>query len=104
VQHGAVTFDVYTTREVVSAGARKDDPLTRPFAKSPEIYPAIQANPTMLNYVARRMQRSPHPLLRHSWWLPQSAIPPVNIIFIRRSTMLLYADAGGVSMDISAAF
>jgi hypothetical protein len=58
VQHGAATFDAYTTREAVSAGAREDDPLMRPFAKSPEIYAAIQVSPTTLDYVARRMQQA----------------------------------------------
>lgn len=72
-QHGAATFDAYTTREAVSAGAREDDPLMRPFSHSPAIYAASQVGPTLLDYAARRMQRSQHTLLRRSWWLPQSA-------------------------------
>jgi hypothetical protein len=73
VQHGAATFDAYTTREAVSAGAREDDPLIRPFAHSPAIYAASQVAPMLLDYAARRMQRSQHAFLRHAWWLPQSA-------------------------------
>jgi hypothetical protein len=73
IQHGAATFDAYTTREAVDAGAREDDPLMRPFAHSPAIYAASQVTPLVLDYAARRMQRSQHALLRHTWWLPQSA-------------------------------
>lgn len=73
IQHGAATFDAYTTREAVSAGAREDDPLMRPFAHSPAIYAASQVTPLVLDYAARRMQHSPRAFLRHTWWLPQSA-------------------------------
>lgn len=72
-QHGAAAFDAYTTREAVSAGAHEDDPFIRPFANSPAIYVVSQVGPTILDYAARRMQRSQHAFLRHSWWLPQSA-------------------------------
>jgi hypothetical protein len=72
VQHGAATFDAYTTREAVSAGAREDDPVMRPFAHSPAIYAASQVAPMLLDYAARRMQHSQHAFLRHTWWLPQS--------------------------------
>jgi hypothetical protein len=73
VQHGAATFDAYTTRQAIAAGAREDDPLIRPFAHSPAIYFASQVGPLALDYAARRMQRSQHAFLRRSWWLPQSA-------------------------------
>ena len=59
--HATKPVRMVAVEEAVSDAAREDDPLMRPFAKSLEIYPAIQANPTMLDYVARRMQRSPHP-------------------------------------------
>jgi hypothetical protein len=72
-QHGAAAFDAYTTRQTISAGAHEDDPLMRPFAHSPAIYAASQVGPTLLDYAARRMQRSQHAFLRRSWWLPQSA-------------------------------
>lgn len=72
-QHGAGAFDAYTTREAVSTGAHEDDPFIRPFANSPAIYAVSQFGPTILDYAARRMQRSQHAFLRHSWWLPQSA-------------------------------
>jgi hypothetical protein len=72
VQHSAATFDAYSTRQAVSTGAVEADPLMRPFAQSPAIYFAIQAGPLVLDYAARRMQRSPNNFLRHTWWVPQS--------------------------------
>jgi hypothetical protein len=73
VQHSAATFDAYSTRQAVSSGAVEADPFMRPFAQSPAIYVAIQGAPVVLDYAARRMQRSPNNFLRHTWWLPQSA-------------------------------
>jgi hypothetical protein len=72
-QHSAAAFDAYSTRQAVSSGAHETDPLMRPFAQSPGIYAAIQAGPVVLDYAARRMQRSQNNFLRHTWWLPQSA-------------------------------
>ena len=73
VQHSAAAFDAYSTRQAISSGAHEVDPMMRPFAQSPGIYAAIQAGPVLLDYAARRMQRSPNGFLRHTWWLPQSA-------------------------------
>ena len=73
VQHSAATFDAYSTRQAVSSGASEADPLMRPFAQSPAIYFAIQGGPVILDYAARRMQRSSNSLLRRTWWIPQSA-------------------------------
>jgi hypothetical protein len=73
VQHGAAGFDAYSTRDAISHGAVEDDPLLRPFASSPAIYAANQVGPLILDYVARRMQRSSNGFVRRMWWLPQSA-------------------------------
>jgi len=73
VQHGAAGFDAYSTRRAIRNGGVEMDPLMRPFAHSPAIYAAIQLGPVMLDIVARRMQRSRNNLLRHTWWVPQSA-------------------------------
>ncbi|HVB87840.1 MAG TPA: hypothetical protein VNK23_14365 [Candidatus Dormibacteraeota bacterium] len=71
--HSAATFDAYSTRYATSRGAREADPMMRPFASSDAIYAAIQAAPVALDFIARHMQRSDSSLLRHTWWLPQSA-------------------------------
>jgi hypothetical protein len=72
VQHGAAGFDAYSTRYAISRGAVEDDPFMRPFAHSSGIYAAIQVGPLVLDYAARRMQRSQSNLIRHIWWIPQS--------------------------------
>ena len=72
-EHSAAAFDAYSTRQAISSGAHETDPMMRPFANSPGIYAAIQAGPVVLDYAARRMQRSQYQLLRRTWWLPQSA-------------------------------
>ncbi len=71
-QHSAAAFDAYSTRQAISSGAREDDPLMRPFAQSSAIYAAIQGGPVILDFAARRMQRSGNNLIRKTWWLPQS--------------------------------
>jgi hypothetical protein len=71
-QHSAATFDAYATRRAIQNGAYEADPFMKPFAGSPGIYGAIQICPLAADYVAKRMQRSESPLLRHTWWLPQA--------------------------------
>jgi hypothetical protein len=73
LQHGAATFDAYTTRQAIGRGAVEDDPLMRPFAHSEAIYAAIQVGPLLMDYVARRMQHSECGMVRRIWFVPQSA-------------------------------
>lgn len=72
VQHGAATFDAYSTRQSVSRGNVEDDPMMRPFAHSGAIYAAIQAGPVALDFIARRMQHSENGMIRKMWWVPQT--------------------------------
>ncbi|HTS13417.1 MAG TPA: hypothetical protein VMH00_14970 [Candidatus Limnocylindrales bacterium] len=72
VQHGAAAFDAYSTRYAVGHGAVEQDPLMKPFANSGSIYVVSQACPLVLDYVARKMQRSENGLVRKMWWMPQS--------------------------------
>lgn len=71
-QHGAATFDAYSTRRAISMGATEDNPMLRPFAHSGAIYAAIQTTPVLLDFVGRRMQRSENGFIRHMWWMPQT--------------------------------
>jgi len=73
VQHGAATFDAYSTRQAIGRGAVEDDLLMRPFAHSGAIYAAIQVGPLLLDYVARRMQHSEYRMVRRVWFVPQTA-------------------------------
>ncbi len=72
-EHSAATFDAYSTRVAVSKGANEADPMMQPFAHSPAIYGAIQVCPLILDFAARRMERSQHSFLRRTWWMPQTA-------------------------------
>ena len=72
IQHGAATFDAYSTRQAIGHGGVEDDPMMRPFAHSGAIYAAIQVGPLLLDYVSRRMQHSEYPMVRHMWFVPQS--------------------------------
>jgi hypothetical protein len=72
MQHGAATFDAYSTRQAIGRGAVEDDPLMRPFAHSGAMYAAIQVGPLVLDYVARRMQHSEYRTVRRMWFVPQS--------------------------------
>ena len=71
-QHGAATFDAWTTRRAVSQGHQEMNPILRPFAGNASIYAAIQVGPSIFDYVGRRMQRSDKRWARQIWWLPQS--------------------------------
>jgi hypothetical protein len=71
--HSAAAFDAYSTRAAINRGASEADPLIRPFAGSDGLYAAIQVAPIALDFLARHMQRSQSSLLRHTWWLPQTA-------------------------------
>ena len=73
MQHGAATFDAYSTRQAIGHGAVEDDPLMRPFAHSGAMYAAIQVGPLVLDYVARRMQHSEYGMVRRMWFVPQTA-------------------------------
>jgi hypothetical protein len=79
VQHGAATFDAYSTRQSIGHGGVEDDPLMRPFANSPAIYVATQVTPVLLDLLARHMQRSEYGMVRRAWWLPQSLGAGVSI-------------------------
>src|ERR1700751_3145538 len=80
VQHGAATFDAYSTRQAIGRGAVEGDPLMRPFAHSGAIYAAIQVGPLLLDYVARRMQHSEYGRVRRMWFVPQWASTAVFLI------------------------
>ncbi|HWW50968.1 MAG TPA: hypothetical protein VN044_04465 [Verrucomicrobiae bacterium] len=71
-QHSAAAFDAYSTRYAISRGAREDDPFMRPFANSSALYAAIEVGPLLLDYAARRLERSRSRLIRRIWWVPQS--------------------------------
>jgi hypothetical protein len=80
-QHGAAGFDAYSTRRAVDEGHRELDPLMRPFAHSPAIYPAMQVGPALLDLLGYRMLTSQRRWARRIWWLPQ-AIATAGFIWV----------------------
>jgi hypothetical protein len=70
-EHGAALLDAWSTRDVLRAGGRELDPMVRPFAHSPTLYPALQVAPFAVDYFAARLMRSNHRFLRSMWWVPQ---------------------------------
>ena len=73
MQHGGAAFDAWSTRQSLSSGnGYERDPLMKPFANSPAIYPALQILPTGLDYLSNRMLRSQNTMVRRLWWMPQT--------------------------------
>jgi hypothetical protein len=73
-QHGASTFDAWSTRYSINSGYGKElDPLMKPFAGSSAIYAVIQIAPAATDFLGRRLLHSRNPKLRRLWWLPQAA-------------------------------
>lgn len=70
-QSAGAGFDAYSTRYAIGHGAVEDDPVMRPFVKSPAMYAISQVGPAVLDFVAWRMQRSSNTYIRRVWWLPQ---------------------------------
>jgi hypothetical protein len=73
VNHGAATFDAWSTRAAVGRGAQEVNPLLKPFANSNAMYGAVQVVPFGMDYLGRRMMRSNNATIRKLWWVPQTA-------------------------------
>jgi hypothetical protein len=81
-QHGAATFDAWSTRRVISSGeGRELNPMLRPFAGNGSLYAVVQVSPLLFDYVGRRMMTSQHNWIRRAWWVPQA----VNTIVLLAS-------------------
>ena len=73
LQHGSAAFDAWSTRQALLSGnGYERDPLAKPFAGSAAIYPALQILPVGLDYLSKRMMRSPNVMVRRLWWIPQT--------------------------------
>ena len=72
-QHGAATFDAWSTRRALSQGEGQElNPTLRPFSGNSSLYAAIQVGPVLFDYVGRRMMTSRYGWARHTWWIPQA--------------------------------
>ena len=79
-EHGAATFDAWSTRRVISSGfGREENPLLRPFAGNASMYAAIQVGPAIFDLLSRKMMTSSHAWMRHTWWVPQVLSTAVSV-------------------------
>jgi hypothetical protein len=79
-QHGAATFDAWSTRQAISTGQYRElNPALRPFAENASLYAAIQVGPLVFDYLGRRMMTSQHSWLRHTWWIPQALSTAISL-------------------------
>jgi hypothetical protein len=70
---GAAVMDDIASRKEIESGGYERNPLMRPFVhNSGTIAAESVAEVWFMAYIAERMKRSSHPLLRKSWWLPQT--------------------------------
>jgi hypothetical protein len=80
-QHGAATFDAWSTRRVISRGeAQELNPMLRPFAGNASIYAAVQVAPVLFDYLGRRMMTSPHGWARRTWWILQTVSTATSLV------------------------
>lgn len=69
---GAVMDDV-SSRLVIERGGYERNPLIRPFVHNSGTLAAESVGEVwLMAFLADRMKRSRHPLLRKTWWLPQT--------------------------------
>jgi len=81
VEHGAATFDAWSTRRNIMEGTTHEaDPLLRPFANSNAMYAAVQVAPVLFDLLSRQMLRNSHSWVRKSWWVPQTASAAASIL------------------------
>jgi hypothetical protein len=81
MEHGAATFDAWSTRRNIIAGTMHEtDPIMRPFANSNAMYAAVQVAPVLFDLLSKQMMRNSHSWVRKSWWVPQSASTVASIL------------------------
>jgi hypothetical protein len=71
-EHGAATFDAWSTRRNISEGYVETDPLLKPFANSGALYAVMQVAPFAFDFLGKEMLHSSHPWVRRMWWVPQT--------------------------------
>jgi len=81
VEHGAATFDAWSTRRNITAGtAHEENPIMRPFANSNAMYAGVQVAPVLFDLLSKHMLHSSRSWERKSWWVPQTASTVASIL------------------------
>ena len=73
VNAGAAVLDDVSSRMVIDRGGYERNPLIRPFVHNSGTLAAESVGEVwLMAFIADRMKHSRHPLLRKTWWLPQT--------------------------------
>jgi hypothetical protein len=81
MEHGAATFDAWSTRRNIIAGtAHETNPMMKPFANSNAMYAAVQVAPVLFDLLSRHMLHSSRSWERKTWWVPQTASTVASIL------------------------
>jgi hypothetical protein len=81
MEHGAATFDAWSTRRNITAGtAHEMNPMLQPFANSNAMYAAVQVAPVLFDLLSKHMLHSSRSWERKSWWVPQTASTVTSIL------------------------
>jgi hypothetical protein len=70
---GAAVMDDVASRMVIENGGYEQNPLMRPFVHNTGTLVVESVTEVwLMAYIGNRMKHSSHPLLRKTWWLPQT--------------------------------
>lgn len=73
INAGAAAWDDAASRAVIKDGGIERNPLMRPFVHNTGTLVAESVGEVwLMAFVGDRMKHSSHPLLRKTWWLPQT--------------------------------
>ena len=73
INAGAAVMDDIASRKVIENGGYERNPLMRPFVHNSGTLAAESAGEVwLMAFLGDRMKHSSHPLLRKTWWLPQT--------------------------------
>jgi hypothetical protein len=81
MEHGAATFDAWSTRRNIMEGTMHEtNPMLAPFANSGAMYAAVQVAPVLFDLLSKHMLHSSRSWERKSWWVPQTASTVTSIL------------------------
>jgi hypothetical protein len=73
INAGAAVMDDVSSRMVIESGGYERNPLIRPFVHNSGTLAAESVGEVwLMAFLADRMKHSRHPILRKTWWLPQT--------------------------------
>jgi hypothetical protein len=86
-----VAWDDISSREVIGRGGYEKNPLMRPFVHNSGTLAVESVGEVwLMAFVADRMKRSSSPLLRKTWWVPQTVHIAARLSGGAYNTVLLH--------------